>query len=113
VQPLQIPTISVEEIPANAFLLDVREPDEWNAGHAPEATHVPMGDIPAKYAADPEFFEGDRPLVVVCHAGGRSARVVAWLQQQGVPAINLAGGMADWAAAGRPLVNEIDGEPYV
>lgn len=105
----QLPTVSVADLPDDAVLLDVREPDEWADGHAPAAVHVPMGDIPQRYAESPELFESQDPLVVVCHVGARSARVVAWLRQQGVPAVNLAGGMADWAAAGRPIVQGMDG----
>lgn len=109
VQFHQLPSITVAELADDAVLLDVREPDEWSDGHAPAAVHVPMGDIPRRYAESPELFDGQDPLIVVCHAGGRSARVVAWLRQQGVPAVNLIGGMADWEAAGRPVVQGMDG----
>jgi rhodanese-related sulfurtransferase len=52
-----------------------------------------VGDVPAS-----------DPLVVVCRVGGRSAQVTAWLRQQGREAVNLAGGLEAWHAAGRPLV---------
>lgn len=102
-----IPTVTTAEIPANAYLLDVREPDEWEAGHAPGAHHVPMMDIPARLAELPT--ESD--IVVVCRSGGRSGQVVAYLLGNGWENVsNLEGGMQDWAATGRELVSE-DGKP--
>lgn len=102
-----IPTVTAAEIPANAYLLDVREPDEWAAGHAPGAHHVPMMDIPTRLSELPT--EGD--IVVVCRSGGRSGQVVAYLLGNGWDNVsNLDGGMQDWAAAGRELVSE-DGQP--
>ena len=100
-----VPEIGVTELPADAVLLDVREDDEWVAGHAPDATHVPMNEVPARIAEVPE---GD-PVYVICRAGGRSARVVGFLNQQGRAAVNVGGGMQSWAANGRPMVSERDG----
>lgn len=97
------------ELPAGVVLLDVREDDEWAAGHAPEAVHIPMGEVPARLAELPT----DGELLVTCKAGGRSARVVAYLQQAGREAVNVDGGMASWAAAGRPLVSEGAAEPAI
>ncbi|MFD1505657.1 rhodanese-like domain-containing protein [Georgenia yuyongxinii] len=79
-------------------ILDVREQDEWDAGHAPGAVHIPMGELPARVDDLPD---GD--LLVVCRSGGRSARSVAWLNHSGYDAYNLEGGMKDWQAAGLPL----------
>jgi rhodanese-related sulfurtransferase len=99
--PHQIPTVSVTEIPAGAYLLDVREDDEWAAGHAPEAQHLPMQEVPARLADIPT--EGD--VVVACRMGGRSAQVTAFLIAQGRDnVVNLAGGMQAWEAAGHPVV---------
>jgi rhodanese-related sulfurtransferase len=50
---------------------------------------------------------------VVCKVGGRSAQAVAWLQRQGVEAVNVAGGMVEWASAGRPMVSETGEPPQV
>jgi rhodanese-related sulfurtransferase len=106
----QVPSISVEEVTHDAYVLDVREDDEWTAGHAPGAVHVPMGEIPARTGELPT----DRPVVVVCRLGGRSAQVVNFLQQNGFEqAINLDGGMARWEAAGKPMVSEDGGVPRV
>ena len=95
------------QVEATAYLLDVREPDEWTAGHAPGAHHLPMMEVPARMAEIPA--EGD--VVVVCRMGGRSAQVTAYLVNQGWDNVrNLDGGMEDWTARGRPVVSE-DGTP--
>lgn len=105
-----MPTVSVADVAGDAFLLDVREEDEWIAGHAPDAVHMPMMQIPARIGEIP----ADRDVVVVCRVGGRSAQVVAFLRQNGrARTINLDGGMSDWAAAGRPMVSEDGGAPRV
>jgi rhodanese-related sulfurtransferase len=82
------------------FLLDVREHDEWAQVHAPTATHVPMFEVPARIASLP----ADQPIAVICHVGGRSARVADWLRAQGFDAHNVEGGMDAWQAAGLPVV---------
>jgi rhodanese-related sulfurtransferase len=100
--------ISVQDLPADAVLLDVREPDEWAAGHAEGATHVPLGEVPERLDELPDA----DPLYVVCRSGNRSGRAVAWLARQGIESVNVAGGMRAWAAAGRPMVSD-SGEPTV
>jgi rhodanese-related sulfurtransferase len=105
-----IPAVSAGDVADDAFLLDVREDDEWAAGHAPGAVHVPMMQIPARLDDIPE----DRDVVVVCRVGGRSAQVVAFLQQNGRDrTINLDGGMQSWEAYGRPMMSEDGGAPRV
>ncbi|GGQ45124.1 sulfurtransferase [Couchioplanes caeruleus subsp. azureus] len=90
-----------------AFLLDVREPDEWQAGHAPDAHHMPMMEVPARVAEIPN----DAQVVVVCRSGGRSGQVVSYLMGNGWDNVrNLDGGMQAWAAAGREVVSE-NGQP--
>ncbi|SDY17194.1 Rhodanese-related sulfurtransferase [Micromonospora pattaloongensis] len=99
--------MTAPEISGEAYLLDVREHDEWTAGHAPGAHHVPMMEIPARLAEVPT----DADVVVVCRSGGRSAQVVSYLMGNGWDNVrNLDGGMKSWSAAGRPLVSE-DGSP--
>jgi len=88
------------DIPA-AYLLDVREQLEWDAGHATMAVHIPMAELPSRLPEVPR----DRPVVCMCRSGNRSARVTAWLLQQGYDARNLAGGAAAWAGFGKPFVN--------
>jgi rhodanese-related sulfurtransferase len=96
-------------VPDGAYLLDVREPAEWVAGHAPEATHVPLGQLVARLDEIP----ADAEVVVVCRSGGRSAQATAYLNQVGRRAVNLDGGMQAWAAAGRPMVSETGAAPVV
>ena len=87
-------------IPAGTTLLDVREDDEWEAGHAPGAVHIPLAQLVERAH---ELTEG-APLLVMCHSGGRSARATAWLNDAGYDAINLDGGILDWSGAGLPVV---------
>jgi rhodanese-related sulfurtransferase len=102
--------VPVNDVPTDAYLLDVREDDEWGAGHAPDAVHVPMMQVPARAAELPD----DRDVYVVCRVGGRSSQVVAYLMQNGFERVaNVDGGMADWQAAGKPMVSEDGGVPRV
>jgi rhodanese-related sulfurtransferase len=87
---------------SGALLLDVREEHEWAAGHAPEASHLPMSQLSERAAELPS----DRKIVCVCHVGGRSAAVAAALAGAGWQAINLRGGMEAWHAAGLPVVTD-------
>lgn len=95
-------------LPEDVTLLDVREPDEWAAGHAPDAVHIPMGDLAARLDDLPP----DNEVYVVCRSGGRSARVTAYLNANGWDAKNVDGGMQSWAAAGRPMTAD-SGAPTV
>jgi rhodanese-related sulfurtransferase len=110
--PQQVPTVTVPELPTalpeGVTLLDVREPEEWTAGHAPEAVHIPMGDLAGRLADLP----ADNEVYVVCRSGGRSARVTAYLNANGWDAKNVDGGMQSWQAAGRPMASDA-GEPTV
>ncbi len=83
-----------------AVLLDVREPDEWQAGHAPRARHIPLSQLSRRAAELPER----RVVVTVCRSGARSARAAAMLARDGREVSNLAGGMRAWARAGLPVV---------
>ena len=113
VHPSAIPTVSVSDLPADAELLDVREDDEWQAGHAPNARHIPMNDVPGVLATDPDRVPSGRPLAVICKGGGRSAQVTAFLLGSGVEAVNVEGGMLAWARAERPMTAEDGSEPHV
>lgn len=95
------PQEAVRLVDEGALLLDVREDHEWQAGHAPQATHLPMSRIGAEVARLP----ADRLIVCVCHVGARSAAVAEALTNAGYSAANLAGGMDAWAAHGLPVVN--------
>jgi rhodanese-related sulfurtransferase len=109
---VSIPTIELDNVPdplpAGIPVLDVREDDEWQAGHIEGAVHIPLSELPARIGDVP-----DGQTLVVCKAGGRSARAVLYLAQQGYEVVNLAGGMLDWEAAGRPMVSETGAPPQV
>ena len=85
-------------------LLDVREDDEWSAGHAPGAEHCPLGRV------EPTPYRDATALVVVCRSGKRSQRAAVALHASGVTTYNLTGGMQAWAQSGRPVVCD-DGTP--
>jgi rhodanese-related sulfurtransferase len=101
-----VPQAQVSALPlefgASALLLDVREEDEWQRGHAPGAQHIPMGDVPARM----DEIDPDKDLFVICHAGGRSRRVAQYLQRNGYEPVNVDGGMLAWAQAGRPVITD-------
>lgn len=107
--PTRLPDVGPEEAAdliqhGGALLLDVREPQEWVAGHAPQAEHLPLDQVGS--AAVPR----DRPVIAVCRSGNRSGKAAAALAADGVPVHNLAGGMKAWALAGLPVVTD-DGAP--
>jgi rhodanese-related sulfurtransferase len=91
---------AAELVEGGAVLVDVREPHEWEAGHAPQARHIPLAQLPHRARELPE----NKPLVIVCRSGNRSARAAAVLVQRGREASNLVGGMHAWSRAGLPVV---------
>jgi rhodanese-related sulfurtransferase len=117
----QVPKVSVSDMANDAVILDVREPDEWAAGHAPGAIHIPLGELPDRLGELAELSElsdvlgdaGGGTLAVTCRGGGRSSRAVAWLTQQGYDVANLDGGMKAWQAAGKPMVANDNATPEV
>jgi rhodanese-related sulfurtransferase len=107
--PPDVPSVEPAGVPADARVLDVREPDEWDAGHIAGALHIPLADLPGRVDELPD----GESIYVVCRIGGRSARAVAWLVRNGYDAVNLDGGMGAWAASGRPMVSETGESPAV
>ena len=101
-----VPTVSLPEadqvLAGGGVLLDVREPEEWEAGHAPDATWIPMSELGQRLAEVPR----DRRIVALCRSGARSEKVAEALVQRGYDAMNLAGGMQAWAADGRDVVTD-------
>jgi rhodanese-related sulfurtransferase len=91
------------------WLLDVREQDEWDRGHAPLAHLVPLSELGTRLAEIP----ADEKVLVVCHAGGRSLRATKALVSAGHDAVNVAGGMLAWASAGGPLASDGTAAPRV
>jgi len=83
-----------------AAILDVREPWEHELCAIPGARLIPMDQLVARVGElDPE-----REVVVHCHHGQRSAAVVEWLRRQGIPAVNLRGGIDRWAVEVDPAL---------
>jgi rhodanese-related sulfurtransferase len=103
-----VPQIPAAEVPADAYLLDVREADEWAAGHVPGALHIPLGELNARYTE----IERDPALYVICRSGHRSDHAAQALAGAGWQAHNVCDGMIGWHAAGRPMESEA-GEPFV
>ncbi|WP_344247333.1 rhodanese-like domain-containing protein [Isoptericola hypogeus] len=101
-----VPTLDVLDLdpaaplPDGATLLDVREQDEWDAGHAPGAVHIPLGELSVRYGE----LDAGAPVFVVCRTGGRSAQATRFLVEGvGYDAVNLDGGMVAWARRGLPV----------
>jgi rhodanese-related sulfurtransferase len=86
---------------AEHHLLDVREDDEWQAGHVAGAQHIPLGQLKDRLG---ELPKGQR-IVAICRSGSRSATAVRGLRQLGYDAENLDGGVTAWARAGQALVD--------
>jgi len=95
------PIGAVRMVAAGALMLDVREDDEWAAGHAPVATHLPMGQVVDRLGDLPS----GRTIVCMCRVGGRSGSVALHLAGSGYDVRNVAGGMVAWAAADLPVVD--------
>ena len=102
------PQIPAVQVPPDAFLLDVREPGEWAAGHIPGALHIPLGELNARYRE----IARDCELYVICRSGTRSRYAAQALADAGWDARNVADGMIGWHAAGRPMTAD-SGAPFV
>ncbi|WP_416382194.1 rhodanese-like domain-containing protein [Nocardia higoensis] len=114
----EIPSAQVAEVPGEfdtpvpsehsggrrAILLDVREEDEWQSGHAPGAVNIPMVDVPARV----DELDYDSEIYVICRQGGRSIEVAVYLAHVGFETVQVEGGMVAWQQIGRPLVAEGD-----
>ncbi|HEY9328694.1 MAG TPA: rhodanese-like domain-containing protein [Streptomyces sp.] len=92
--------VFVAELADGAFVIDVREFDEYATGHVPGALSLPL---PALGAALGEL-PADRPVHVICASGNRSAWAAEHLAGFGVDAVSVVGGTAGWARTGRPLL---------
>ncbi|HEX9063514.1 MAG TPA: rhodanese-like domain-containing protein [Streptosporangiaceae bacterium] len=104
-----VPEVPAAAVPEDGWLLDVREPHEWAAGHVPGATHIPLVQVGHRSEEIPR----DETVYVICRSGMRSSRVAVALAGAGWQAINVGGGMQDWAAAGRPMVSDSGAAPVV
>ena len=100
---------AIEEVAAGTWLLDVREQDEWDRGHASAAHLVPMSQLNESISEIPD----DERVLVVCHAGGRSLRVTRALMDAGYQPVNVEGGMLAWVQAGGEIVADAGRTPTV
>jgi rhodanese-related sulfurtransferase len=105
----RLPSVTAAAVPGDGYLLDVREDDEWQAGHAPDAVHIPLSELNARAQEVPD----DRDVYVICRSGARSAQAAAAFNRAGWKAANVDGGMHAWEAAGRPMVSESGTDPFV
>ncbi len=94
-------TTARELVRAGAVLLDVRENAEWNAGHAPQAAHLPLGRI----SEAAKKVRGGKRVVVLCRSGNRSRSGARTLIAMGYDAVSLSGGMSAWASVGGQVVD--------
>lgn len=83
----------------NPVLIDVREPDEYQAGHIDGAVNIPLGELADRTGAVPD---GD-PVYVICHSGKRSAQGAQILTEHGFDAVSIRGGMTEWEASGHRM----------
>ena len=86
----------------DAVVLDVREPDEFKSGHLLNAKHIPLGKLRERIGELERY--RDKPIIVICRSGNRSATACALLGRDGfAQAVNLVGGVTAWQKAGLPL----------
>jgi rhodanese-related sulfurtransferase len=104
-----LPSVAAAAVPEDGYLLDVREDDEWRAGHAPDAVHIPLSELNQRAREVPN----DRDIYVICRSGARSAQAVAAFNNAGWTSSNVEGGMHAWEAAGRAMVSESGTDPFV
>lgn len=100
---MEVPTIDVDtlatRLEAGVPVFDVRQPDEYEEAHAPGVRLVPLDQVPDRV----EEFPTDGEVYVICRTGGRSAKAVEFLRNQGVDAVNVAGGTLAWIESGKPV----------
>jgi rhodanese-related sulfurtransferase len=95
------PQVAAQMHREGAVLLDVREQNEWAAGRAPKARHIPLGQLGARASRE---LAASATVLTVCRSGSRSARAAATLRREGYTVIDVAGGMRAWQAAGLPVI---------
>jgi len=90
-------------IAENAFVLDVREDWEFEAGHAPTAHHIPLNSVPERLEELPK----EQQIFIICKSGGRSMRAADYLLAQGFDVVSVAGGTDGWVEAGKEVSFEV------
>lgn len=102
------PSEAIELLEGEAMLLDVREESEWEAGHAPMASLVPLAQLPDVLDELPR----DRLIICACRSGGRSQRAATYLEEHGFDVANLAGGLLAWVGEDMPFESD-DGDATI
>jgi rhodanese-related sulfurtransferase len=101
---MSVSEVTIEELESalqsGSRLVDVREPDEYEAGHVPGAVLVPLATIPDAL----DQFASDATTYVICKSGARSYRACEFLVDQGLDAVNVEGGTMAWIISGRGTV---------
>lgn len=99
---IDVQTVAAIKDRDDVIVIDVREQWEYDEGHIPNVTHIPMDEISSRLSEIPT----DKEVVVTCRSGNRSGQVADFLRQQGYTNIhNMTGGILDWQAAGLPVEN--------
>jgi rhodanese-related sulfurtransferase len=101
--------IALRFVSEGADILDVRDPNEWLAGHAPLAQHLPLPTLPG--ARTPAW--SNRRVVVLCRSGNRARTATALLRRRGVEAFAVSGGMNAWREAGGAVITDGGAPGYV
>ncbi|HET8909104.1 MAG TPA: rhodanese-like domain-containing protein [Ktedonobacterales bacterium] len=90
----------VSQKDSNAVLIDVREPWEYNSGHAKGAKNIPLSQLGRRLAEVPK----NREILLICQSGNRSVSAAHFLQKQGLTqVVNVSGGTTVWRMRGLPL----------
>lgn len=93
------PTVARQQQMEGALLVDVREPQEFDAGHAPGAELIPLRQLGARL----RDFRADQEILFICRSGNRSAYATEVATRAGLKAKNVRGGMIAWSRSGLPV----------
>ena len=94
---VDVETVAAIRQNPGVYLLDVREPDEYAAGHIPGITLIPMGEVASRLAELPR----DKEIIVTCRTGNRSSQIADLLREQGFTNVHtMTGGIVAWEEAG-------------
>jgi rhodanese-related sulfurtransferase len=97
---IDVTTTAALQKQSDVLLIDVREPDEYEAGHIPGITLIPMGEVPDRLSEIPK----DKTVIVTCRSGNRSGQITDFLREQGYEQVhNMQGGIVAWEKAGLPI----------
>lgn len=101
---MSVPEVDIDDVvrgrDEGVVLIDVRQPEEYDAGHVPGARLIPLSEVGLRVAEVPT----GEPVHVICHLGGRSEKAVEFLRQRGVDAYSVDGGTKAWVDSGHPTV---------